>query len=142
MLQKISFFFFRELHLIKVLLIIRDSYMSWSKRFTFLKLCVGFSIFVSVSFLSRFTFFVKIFLLVFCYCSWDSLTSKHHNSFLNKNNRIATHSFASRPLIFKLLQEVLKFNDICVSWSSTKTNLEANFLNSQNRNFENVSFFR
>ena len=140
MLQKISSFFFWEIHLIKFLLIICDSYISWSKRFMFLKLCVGFSIFDSVSFLSRFTFFVKIFLLVSCYFSWDSLTSKHHNSFLNKNNRIATHS--SRPLIFKLLQEVLKFNDICVSWSSTKTNPEANFLNSQNWNFENVSFFR
>ena len=33
------------------------------------------------------------------------------------------HSFASRPLIFKLKQDVLKFNDICVSWSSPKTDL-------------------
>ena len=37
-----------------------------------------------------------------------------------KSNRKATHSFAPRPLIFKLQQEVLKFNDICVSSSSPK----------------------
>ena len=30
------------------------------------------------------------------------------------------HSFAPRRLIFKLQQEALKFNDICVSWSSPK----------------------
>ena len=40
--------------------------------------------------------------------------------------------FAPRPLIFKLQQEVLKFNDICVSWSSPKTDLETNFLNLEN----------
>ena len=36
----------------------------------------------------------------------DSLTLKCHNSFQNKNNRKATHSFAPRPLIFMLQQEV------------------------------------
>ena len=41
----------------------------------------------------------------------------------------ATHGFAPRPLIFKLQQETLKFNDICVSWSSAKTNLETSLLN-------------
>ena len=40
-----------------------------------------------------------------------------------------THSFASRSLISKLQQEVLKFIDFCVSWSSPKTNLVTNFLN-------------
>ena len=70
----------------------------------------------------------------------DSLTLKLHNSFQNYNDRKATHSFAPRPLIFKLQQEVLKFNDICVSWSSTKTDLERNFLGLENRSFENVSF--
>ena len=48
----------------------------------------------------------------------DSLTLKSHNSYQNENNRKATYSFASRPLIFKSQQDVLKFNDICVSWSS------------------------
>ena len=45
-----------------------------------------------------------------------------------KNNRKTTYCFALRPLIFKLQQEVLKFNNLCVSWSSPKTDLEANFL--------------
>ena len=54
--------------------------------------------------------------------------------------RKATHSFAPRPLIFKLQQEVLKFNDICVSWSSPKTDLVTNFLNLENRSFEIDSF--
>ena len=67
----------------------------------------------------------------------DSLTLKH-NYFQNENNRKATHSFAPRPLIFKLQQEVLKFNDICVSWSSRKTDLVID-LNAENRSFENVS---
>ena len=62
---------------------------------------------------------------------------KRHNSFQNQNNRKVTHSFA---LIFKLQQEVLKFNDICLSWSSQKTNLETNLLNLKNRSFENVIF--
>ena len=48
----------------------------------------------------------------------DSLISKRHNSFQNENNIKATPSFAPTPLTFKLQQEVLKFNDICVSWSS------------------------
>ena len=39
--------------------------------------------------------------------SMDSLTLRRHNSIQkNKNNRKATHSFAPRPLIFKLQQEV------------------------------------
>ena len=70
----------------------------------------------------------------------ESLTLKRHNSFQNENNRKVTHSFAPRPLIFKLQQEVLKFNDICVSWSSPKTGLEINFLNLENQSFENDSF--
>ena len=57
MLQKTSFrqnkrykdapFFFAELQLIIVLLLICDCYMSWSISFICLKLCVGFSIFAS-----------------------------------------------------------------------------------------------
>ena len=37
-------------------------------------------------------------------------------------------------------QEVLKFNDICVSWSSPKTDLGEKFLNLKNRSLENFSF--
>ena len=50
----------------------------------------------------------------------DFLTLKRHNSFQNENNRKATH-VAPRPLIFKLQQEVLKFN-ICAYWSSLTGN--------------------
>ena len=44
-----------------------------------------------------------------------------------------------QDLFFKLQQEVLKFTDICLSWSSAKTNLVINFLNTKNRSSENVS---
>ena len=54
LLEKCTLFFFRELQLIAVLLLIRNSDMSTS--FISLKLCVGFSIFDSVSSLSKFIF--------------------------------------------------------------------------------------
>ena len=54
--QKYPLFFFRELQLITFLLLICDSYMNWSTKFVSLKLCVGFSIFGSVSFLLKFIF--------------------------------------------------------------------------------------
>ena len=91
-----------------------------------LNLCVGFSIFNSASFLLK-------FIIYFCPTkSIHSLTLKRHNSFQNYNNRKTTYTFAPRLLIFKLHQEVLKFNDICVSWSSPKTDLKTNFLNLEN----------
>ena len=62
----------------------------------------------------------------------DSLTLKHHNSFQNQNHRKATHTCAPRSLIFKFKQEVLKFNGICVSWSSPKQDLVTNVLNLEN----------
>ena len=36
-------------------------------------------------------------------------------------------------MFFKVQQEVLKFNDICVSWSSPKTDMVTNFLDPENR---------
>ena len=48
----------------------------------------------------------------------ESLSLKRHKSFQNRIEK--PHSFAPRPLIFKLQQEVLKFNDIFVSRSSQK----------------------
>ena len=57
--QKVPSFFFQELQLITVLLLICDSHMSWSTRFVSLKLCVGFSIFESFSFLLKFLFLFK-----------------------------------------------------------------------------------
>ena len=49
-------FFFREFLLITVLLLIHNFYMSWSSWFTSLKLCVGFSVLDSASFLLNFIF--------------------------------------------------------------------------------------
>ena len=65
----------------------------------------------------------------------DSLTLKRHNSIQNENNRKVIHSFAPRPLIFKLQREVLKFNDIFVSWNSPKIDMVTNFLNLENPKF-------
>ena len=105
--------FFCELQLIPDLLLIYWSYTSWSKRFISLKLCVRFSIFDF-----PFSFLVKF---IFCPTkSIDSMTLKRHNSLQNKNNEKVTLSFTPTPLIFKLQQNVLKFNDIWLSWSSPK----------------------
>ena len=87
--------FFCELQPITVLLLICDSYMSWSTRFVSLKLYKGFSIFVFLSFLLKFIFLGSYF------CSTksvDSFTLKRHNSFQILNNRKATHSLAHRFL--------------------------------------------
>ena len=51
-----------------------------------------------------------------------------HGLFQNENNEKVTRSFAPRTLIFKLQQGVLKFDNICVSWSSPKTDLRIKFL--------------
>ena len=115
-----------------VLFLICNSDMSWSTRFVSLKLWVGFFIFDSVLFLLKFIFLFDKKL--------DSFTLKPHDYFQNENNRKATHSFAPRPLVFKLQQECLKFSDTCLSCSSLKVDLEMNFLNLENRSFENVSF--
>ena len=108
---KIPNFFFRKFQLIKVLLLICDSYMSWNTRFVSLKLCVGFTIIDSVSFLLTFIYLLN---------KMHFLTLKCYNSFHNWNDWKGTHGFAPRRLICKLQQEVLKLNDICVSWSSPK----------------------
>ena len=123
--------FFCELQLITVLSLICNSYMRWNTCFVSLKnMCVSFHFGICF-------FFIKV-----CCSStkfMDSLTLKRHNSFQNQNNRKATHSFAPSALIFKLQLEVWKFNHICVSWSTPKSDPVANFLNPENRSFENVS---
>ena len=111
-----------------VLLLICDTYTTWSIWFISLNLVWDFPFSITSRFYQT---------LHFCSIkSMDSLTLTRDNSFQNKNSRTATHSFASRSLIFKLQQEVWKFNDICVSWSSSKTN----FLNFKNWSFELVTF--
>ena len=57
----------------------------------------------------------------------------------NKNHR---HFHSNTSDFFKSQQEFLKFDDICESWSSPKTDMETNFLHLQNPNFENFSFCR
>ena len=114
-------FFFRELQLIAVLLLICDSYMSCSTRLVSLKLCVGLSVFNSVSFLLKF-----IFLFNKMHRFFDSKTSQ----FLSKLKSYKKHTeFCSQtPDFFKLQQNVLKLNDVYVSWSSPKADVVTNFL--------------
>ena len=69
----------------------------------------------------------------------DLLTLKRHNSFQNYNNTKATRTFAPRPLTFKLQEELVEINNICVNRSSPKTDLVITLLNPENRSFENVS---
>ena len=71
-------FFFRELQLITVLLLICDSCMSWSTMFVSLKMCVGFSIFDSVLFLLK-----SIFLFDNMQGLFDLIPFKIHDSFQN-----------------------------------------------------------
>ena len=129
LVQNMPWFFFRELQLITVSLLIHDFYMSWRTKFVYLKVCMGFSIFNSVSIL------LKLYI-----CFQQKVWA------LRLQNVIIpfkiTHSFAPRPLIFKSWQEVFKFSDICVSWNSPEIDLETNFLNLGNRSFADVSFFR
>ena len=56
-------------------------------------------VFDSVLFLLKFMFFIQQKRI-------DSLTLKRRNSFQNKNDSKAVHSFAPTPPIFKLKQEV------------------------------------
>ena len=58
----------------------------------------------------------------------------------SKVGTYVTQTFEPKILIFNFQQEVLKFSDICVSWSSPKTDLRIKFLNSENGSLENISF--
>ena len=63
--KNVLIFLLKAPKLITVLLLICDSYVSWSTSFVYLKLCVVFSIFESVSFLLKFIFlFNKMYGLV------------------------------------------------------------------------------
>ena len=118
---KMHSFFFRELQLITVLLLIRNSFTSLSLWFIFSKLCRGIFRFVVILVFIKLTFLFKK--------NDDSWTLKRHNFFQKKNNGKVNHSFAARPMVFKLQQEVWKFIDAWMSWSSPKTDLETNFSN-------------
>ena len=71
----------------------------------------------------------------------EYLNAKRHNFFQTQSNAKATHTFARRPLIFKLQKEFLKCSDICLSCSSAKTDLVTNVLNEKlKKKTEKVSF--
>ena len=96
------------------LLLIWVSYKSWSTKFISLKLCLGFSIFDSVSFLLKF-----IFLFNKLHGLFDFKTSQ----LLSKLKQWKNHTqFCSQTSDFQW-----KFNDTCVSWNSPKTDLVINF---------------
>ena len=126
---KNALFFFRELQLVTVLRFICDSCMSWNTRFVSLKMGVGFSFFNS------FPFLLKLWFL------FNKMCGPWFSKFPFKIKIVEKpHTLYPRPLIFQLEQEVLKLNDICVSWSPPKTDIETNFLNLEKWSFENVSF--
>ena len=56
-------------------------------------------------------------------------------------NRKSLTRFFSKPMIFKLQQGVLKSNDICVSWSLPKTDLQTNFFKFGKSKFREGWFF-
>ena len=93
-----ALFFFCELQLIIVLLLVRDSYTSWNTRF--MGNCVGFSILV----------FIKVYISV----QPKTLTLKRHNSFQKKYNINTTRSFTPKLLVFKLQHEV--WNSLISAW--------------------------
>ena len=133
MLQKIHSFFFQELQLITVLLLICNSYTGWSTRSISLKLCEGFSIFHSVSFLLEFFIFVQ----------QKSRTLWLQNVIIPFKIKIIEKPHTvllPDPWFLSWNNKFEKFTDICMSWSSRKTDLKTNFLNLENRSFQCVTF--
>ena len=123
-LQKMHSFLLQELQLITVLLLICNSFMSWSAWFIFPKLSVGFSIFDSVPF------------LYFCSTkSTYSLTLKRHISFQNHNKWKATE------LWFLSCNKFENPMTSALSCSSPKIGVETNLLNLENRSFKMKSHF-
>ena len=129
MLQTMLSLFFPETQVICFFFLIANSCMSWSLRLASIKEYVWFYIFDFISFLSK-------FLALKCHFSFENLKHKKNKKRKKKN----TCSCSQTPLVFKLQQEVLKSSDIYVSCRSPKLNWKTNFLNLENRSFENVSF--
>ena len=124
MLQKIHYFFFRELQHITILLLIRNFYTTWSTRFISPRVCVEFSIFDSISFLLKFTLlFDKTY----------GLFDFEISQFLSKKK------VKEKPHTV-LQQEIWKFSDVCLTWGSPKNNLKMIVLNSESQSFEYVTF--
>ena len=129
-LQKLYSFFFRELELITVLLLIINFYMS--RRFVSLKAGVVLS-----NFWFRFVFIkVYIFAQQNARTLWIYVIIPFKIKIIENPHTILLQD----PWFFKMQNKVLKLNDIFVSWSSPKTCMETNFLCLENRSFENVTF--
>ena len=128
--KKLSFFFFRELQLITVLLLIINFYMS--RRFVSLKVGVVLSNF----------WFRFVFIKVYIFAQQNARTLWIYVIIPFKIKIIENpHTILLQNLwFFKMQNKVLKLNDIFVSWSSPKTCMETNFLRLENRSFENVTF--
>ena len=89
-------FFFHELQLISFTFNLKIFYELKQKDFLSTTLCGSFHF--------RFGFvFIKVYIFLQKKCM-GTLSLKRHNPFENQNNRKT--SFATRPLIFKLQQEV------------------------------------
>ena len=98
-LQKMHSFFFLKLQLIRVLYLICSLYTSWSTTFISLKVRVAFSIFNST--------FIFVFIKVYIF-----VQQKDHNSVQNKKSIKSNHSFAHRPLTFKMQPETMDLETI------------------------------
>ena len=116
---KMPSFFFRELQLITVLLLICNFYMSWSTKVVSVKLCGKFSVFDSISFLLKFYIFVQ----------QNAWTLWLYNVIIPFKVKLIGKSLA----IFLPDLWFWKFSDICVSRKTPKIGLETNFLDLENR---------
>ena len=125
MLKNMHPVLFCELQPAKVLLLTRDSYMSWSTRFISLKVCVGFPILDFVSVLLIFFFNQKHGL-------FDVIIISFKIKIIEK-----PHTVLLSDLWFLSCNK--KFEN-SVNWSSLKTDLETNILKLENRSFEYVTF--
>ena len=72
---------------------------------------------------------------------WQKLFVDGPNIIILFKIKNPTYSFAPKSLIFKLQPEVWKFYDICMSWSTLKTDVETNFLNLENWRFGYLHHF-
>ena len=115
---KIPSFSFRESQLITVA--ICDPYISRSTRFVSLKLCVGYSIFDSISFLLKFIFLFNKMYRLFVF--------KRHNSFQIK--------IIEKP---KVVARSFKIQWYLLELGFPKNSPGDKVFNPENRSFENVS---
>ena len=125
-------FFFCKLQLITVSFLIHKSYKSLDQRFVSLKACVWFSIFHSVLILLQFSFLFK----KACTLWLQTVVTPFTTETVEKLHTLLL------PVLWFLCckKKLLKFNDICVSYGSPKTDPETNILDSEYQSVENIGF--